>query len=276
MSHADAVWRDLSRVRELTPLVHNITNYVVTNTTANALLALGASPAMTHDPGEMRDMVAIANAVVVNMGTLTPTYVSAIPLALSAAAAKGVPVVLDPVAAGALPSRTDLALSWLAMFPVAVIRANAGEIMALAGVQAKARGVDSLEASDAALEAALSLAETFACVVCVSGAVDLVTDGDTVWRVRNGHPMMTRVTGMGCTASAITGAFAAVARGPGEGDAAGTMLGFAASAAAVMALAGEIAAERAKGPGTLQLEFFDALYLLKREEVAGRLRMEQA
>lgn len=269
MTHVQTVWRDLCRVRETTPLVHNITNYVVANTSANALLAVGASPAMTHDPGEMRDMVAISSALVVNMGTLTPTYVAAIPLALAAAGSKPIPVILDPVAVGALPSRTDLALGWLAMYPVSVIRGNAGEIMSLAGVEAKSRGVDSLEGSEAALEAAHSLAETFGCVVCVSGAVDMITDGTAIWRIENGDPMMPMVTGLGCTASAICGAFAAVA----EEDAMGQAV---ASAMAVTAIAGEIAAGRAKGPGTLQLELYDALYLLNEEDIATRLRMDRS
>ena len=265
---AAAVWRDLLRIRAEAPLVHNITNYVVMNTTANALLAVGASPVMAHAVEEVEEMVGLARALVLNIGTLSPAWIDAMLLAGRAARRRGIPIVLDPVGSGATGYRTASALQLLDELAPTVIRGNASEIASLAsesGAASRTKGVDSTRASEETVELAQELARRRDCVVTVSGATDLIVDGHRVVRVRNGHPMMPQVTGMGCAASALTGAFLAVNPSP---------LWAAVHAMGVMGVAGEIAAERAEGPGSLQLQFLDALHGLSEAALAGRLRVE--
>ncbi|NQT85973.1 hydroxyethylthiazole kinase [bacterium] len=264
MPDARTLCRDLCLVRERAPLVHNITNYVVMNSTANALLAIGASPVMAHALEEVAEMAAIAQALVINIGTLSPPWVASMQTAVRVAGIRGIPWVLDPVGAGATTLRTETARMLLADGRPTIVRGNGSEIMALQGAAAATKGVDSVHSGDDALDAARALASEYQCVVSVSGAVDAVTDGQVVVRVANGHALMPRVTGLGCTASALTGAFAAVDASPIEA---------AAHAMAVMGIAGELAAEKADGPGTLQLHFLDALYGLSDDDVASRLRM---
>ncbi|BDU78131.1 hydroxyethylthiazole kinase [Mesoterricola sediminis] len=255
----------LAAVRAKAPLVHNITNFVVMNTTANALLALGASPVMAHAEAEMADMVALASALVLNLGTLTPAWVAAMVKAGEAANAKGIPIVLDPVGAGATPYRTATARELLQALRPAILRGNASEIQAVAGEQVRTKGVDATSASDDALAAAQALQAAYGCAVAVSGPTDHILGGGRAWRIHNGHPLMPRVTGLGCTATALCGAFAAVTPDPGTA---------AAQAMAVMGVAGEIAAEGAQGPGTLQLAFLDALYNLEPATLEARLRAD--
>lgn len=264
MPDAQAVCRDLRLIRERAPLVHNVTNYVVMNSTANALLAIGASPVMAHAAEEMAEMVATAQALVINIGTLSIPWVESMLLAARSAHVRDIPWVLDPVGAGATSLRTDTALSLLAEGQPTILRGNGSEVMAIHGSAAATKGVDSVHGGEAALDAAKAVAAAYGCVVSVSGDVDAITDGEAVVRVANGHPMMTRVTGLGCTASALTGAFAAV--NPSRLEA-------AAHAMAVMGVAGEIAAEKAAGPGTLQLHFLDTLHALSDADIIARLRM---
>ncbi|MFO7577789.1 MAG: hydroxyethylthiazole kinase [Pelovirga sp.] len=261
---AQQIWHDLEALRQQTPLVHNITNFVVMNNTANALLSLGASPVMAHAPEEVEEMVAIADALVINIGTLSRNWVSAMELAMMAAATKGIPIVFDPVGVGATAFRRSTCQRLLEGAVPAVIRGNASEIMALVDVASRTRGVDSLASAQDAQTAAVALARRYACVVVVSGAVDLITDGTQLVHLANGHPLMPRVTGLGCTASALVGAFAAV-----RGDA----LAAATAAMAVMGICGELAAERAAGPGSLQMHLLDHLYRLDLEQLSGRLRL---
>jgi hydroxyethylthiazole kinase len=264
-SSAAQIWESLERIRESSPVVHNITNYVVMNTTANALLSLGASPVMAHAPEEASDMAGIAGALVINIGTLSSGWVKAMFLAGEKATARGIPIVLDPVGAGATPYRTATARELVLTLRPAIIRGNASEVMALHEDRGATRGVDSTDSSHDALQAAEHLAAEFGSVVCVSGETDYIVGRDGTVKVRNGHPLMTRVTGMGCTATALCGAFAAV-----QGD-----FGMAASGAmAVMGIAGELAASGADGPGSLQLRFLDVLYRLSKEDIEARLRME--
>ncbi len=258
----DTVWRDLEAVREQGPLVHNITNYVVMNTTANALLAVGASPVMAHAVEEVADMVGIAAALVLNLGTLSPPWVTAMEVAARAARDRGIPIALDPVGAGATPYRTATAHRLLAEVPPTLVRGNASEVIALATAASGARGVDSVDPSSAALEAAAGLRQRHASVVAVTGATDyVVADGEPI-RIDNGHPLMARVTGLGCTATALCGAFLAVNPSPAHATA---------SALVVTGVAGELAAERAEGPGTLQLHLLDALHTLTREQLERRM-----
>ncbi|HTP86497.1 MAG TPA: hydroxyethylthiazole kinase [Bryobacteraceae bacterium] len=266
IDQASAIWNDIQRIRADAPLVHNITNYVVMNTTANALLALGASPVMAHAEEEVADMAAIAGALVINMGTLSRAWIHSMFLAGRAAHDCRKPVVFDPVGAGATRFRTETAHRLLGEFPIAVIRGNASEIRALCTADHLTKGVDSVHSSEDALDAAHALADKHNCVVSVSGAVDLIVSAGAVIRVRNGHPMMPRVTGLGCTASALTGAFAAVNPSP---------LHAAAHAMAVMGIAGELAIKDAHGPGTFQVRFLDSLYLIREADIRERLQMEQ-
>jgi hydroxyethylthiazole kinase len=258
---------DLARIRAEAPLVHNITNYVVMNTTANALLAVGASPVMAHAVEEVEEMVGLARALVLNIGTLSGPWVEAMLRAGRAARRRGIPVVLDPVGSGATRLRTDTARRLLEDVGPTIVRGNASEIASLLSATGDTKGVDSTRASEESVPCAQALADRWHCVVSVSGATDVIVGEGMVLRVRNGHPLMTRVTGMGCTASALTGAFAAVNPSP---------LRAAAHAMAVMGIAGEMAMERAEGPGTLQLHFLDALARMDETDVTRRLRLEQS
>jgi hydroxyethylthiazole kinase len=252
-------------VREISPLVHNITNYVVMNNTANALLAIGASPVMAHAVEEVKDMVGIASALVINMGTLSEKWVDAMLLAGKTAHEKGIPVIFDPVGVGATPYRNQVAALIINICKPDIIRGNASEIMSLAKESTTTKGVDSTASSNAALDAAKRLAQETGAIVVISGAEDYITNGQTVRCVKNGSPLMPKVTGMGCTATAIVGAFAAVNS---------NKLAAATHAMTVMGVAGEIAAQKAEGPGTMQLHFMDALYNLTPEILSEKAKIE--
>jgi hydroxyethylthiazole kinase len=256
----------VQRIRSESPLVHNITNYVVMNTTANALLAIGASPVMAHAEEEAGDMTAIARALVINIGTLSAPWIAAMFKAGEAARRLGKPVVLDPVGVGATEFRTRTAARLAEEIRPAIIRGNASEIRALASGERGTRGVDSAHASEDAVDAARELASRYGCVAVVSGEVDVVVSGDSIARVFNGDAMMPRVTGLGCTATALVGAFAAV--NPSARDA-------SLNAMAVMGIAGEIAACGAKGTGSFLPAFMDALYNLSEADVRSRLKVEE-
>ncbi len=263
-TNADTLWGLLVTVRERRPLVHNITNFVVMNNSANALLALGAAPAMVHSCDEVEDFVAFSHALVVNIGTLDSAQVAACKLAAMRARTVGVPWILDPVGAGATSYRRAAADA-LARLQPNVIRGNGSEILTLTRQAGAGRGVDSLHGSKAALDAARLLAQETGAVVAVTGAVDYVTDGVQVTAIANGHPLMTHVTGMGCSATAVVGAFLAVELDPLVATVAGL---------AVFGVAGELAAERAAGPGSLQVALLDALHAMTQEDLAQRLKLE--
>lgn len=259
-----SIWSDLQRLREAAPLVHNITNFVVMNNTANALLAIGASPVMAHAPEEVEEMVRIASALVINIGTLSYDWIEAMGLAMQAAATKGIPVIFDPVGAGATTYRTRTCRELLQRSAPTVIRGNASEIMALVDATIRTRGVDSSAHGDAAEAAAILLARAYGCVVVVSGAIDLVTDGTAKNYVRNGHALMPKVTGLGCTATALIGAFAAINADP---------LAAATHAMAVMGICGEIAATTSAGPASLQMNLIDSFYTLDETQISRFLRV---
>ena len=241
-------------VRTQSPLVHNITNYVVMNNSANALLAIGASPVMAHWVSEMEEMTAIAGALVLNIGTLDDIWTDGMLAAGKAAMKRGVPIILDPVGVGATSQRTQVALRIIEECHPTFIRGNASEIMALVDAGVKSKGVDSSASSDDALLSAKRLAADTGAVVVISGATDYITNGDLVYTVEGGDPIMTSVTGMGCTSSALVGAFSAVVDNP--------MIA-ATAAMAVMSLAGERASEYSKGNGAMQVNFLDELYNLR-------------
>jgi hydroxyethylthiazole kinase len=244
----------LRNLRERKPLVHQITNYVVMNETANATLALGALPVMAHARDEVEEMIGLAGALVINIGTLSSHWVEAMLLAGKAANAASVPVVLDPVGAGATSYRTETAHRILDTVDVAVLRGNPGEIATLVGVEAEVRGVESIDAGGEPAELARAAATRLGLVASVTGPVDHVSDGDRVLAVSNGHELLAAVTGTGCMSSAITGSFLAVRR-----DA---PLEAAAEALAAFGVAGEDAAGDAKGPGSFHVNLYDALAAL--------------
>jgi hydroxyethylthiazole kinase len=257
--------QDIQKIRAEGPLIHNITNFVVMNITANALLAIGASPVMAHAPEEVEDMAKLAKALVVNLGTLSIQWINSMIKAGHVANHRGIPIILDPVGSGATRFRTESAQLLLHNTPPAIIRGNASEIRSLVHAEQCTKGVDSVHTPEETLEAARFLSSNFRCVVSISGATDMIVENDSVIRIRNGHPMMTRVTGMGCIATALTGAFAAVNA---------SHLHAAANAMALMGIAGEMAAERSSGPGSFQISFMDALYNIRKSDIESRLKME--
>ncbi len=259
MIDAKSIAADLQALKNNTPLVHNITNFVVMNNTANALLAIGASPVMAHAVEEVADMAGIASALVINIGTLNPLWVEGMIKAGIAATEKGIPVVFDPVGVGATPYRNEVAVQIIEQCKPTLIRGNASEIMALAKENVATKGVDSTVSANAALDAAKSLANETGAVVVISGAEDFITDGEQVISIKNGSPLMPKVTGMGCTASAVLCAFSAVNKN--------TLLA-AAHGMAVMSICGEIAAKKSAGPGSLQMHFIDTLYNLTDKDIA--------
>ena len=255
----------LRTLRERKPLVHQITNYVVMNETANATLALGALPVMAHAREEVQEMVVLAGALVLNIGTLSPHWVEAMPLAGKTANASGIPVVLDPVGAGATRYRTETAKRILDEVDVAVLRGNQGEVATLVGVAAEVRGVESIGVGGEPAELARLVAENLGVVASVTGAVDHVSDGDRVLAVANGDALLAAVTGTGCMSSAVTGCFLAVKRE--------APLEAAAEALVAFGVAGENAARDAKGPGSFHVNLYDALAALDPSTLDGRAKI---
>ena len=258
----------LGVLREAPPLTHCITNTVVTGFTANVLLALGAAPAMVDIVGEAEMFAGVASGVLINLGTPTPEQRAASLEAVTGATNAGTPWVLDPVAIGVLPVRTGLAHELVALRPTA-IRGNASEILALAGLSAGGRGVDATDSTDAAADAAATLARRHGSVVAVSGPVDLVTDGERVLRLSNGHELLTRVTGGGCALGAVMAAFLGAAKAT-EHDA----LTAVAAASLVYTIAAEQAAAASAGPGSFAVALLDALAAVGADDVLAGARVE--
>lgn len=274
---ADRAAENLAAVRRKAPLVHNITNFVVMNVTANALLAIGASPVMAHAPEEVEDMAGLAGALVLNIGTLSREWVPAMILAGQTAGALGKPVVFDPVGAGATRFRTETAQKILKDAAVGIVRGNTSEIRALSHIGPRprsyagsahgdgTRGVDAVHSTDEVVAGAKRLAGQAGITLALTGPTDVVTDGRRQISIANGHPLMRRVTGTGCTASAVIGAFAAVDPDP---------VAAAATGLAVFGLAGEIAGETAAAPGTFMIRLLDALYTITPGQVRQGVRIE--
>ncbi len=256
----------LRELRERKPLIHQITNYVVMNETANATLAIGALPVMAHAIEEVEEMASFAGALVLNIGTLSRHWIDAMLLAGKAATAAGAPVVLDPVGVGATRLRTEAAKRILEEVDVAVLRGNPAETAALAGLEAEIRGVESIGASATGADLARAAARKLGVVASVTGATDYVSDGERTLAVSNGDPLLAAITGSGCMSSALTGCFVAVAP-PLEG---------AAYALAAFGVAGEDAALDAKGPGTFHANLYDALYNLEPKMLDDRARIGEA
>jgi hydroxyethylthiazole kinase len=261
MVSSSDVWSAYADVRSTNPLVHNITNYVSMDIAANVLLAAGASPAMVHAVDEAADFSGISSALVVNIGTLSPPWVEGMRLAVAAAKSRGTPWVLDPVGVGATPYRTKTAAELLDLRPT-VVRCNASEALALAGATFGGKGVDSTAGSDEAHDAARELARATGGVVAVTGVVDHVTDGAEVISVGGGHELMPKVTALGCSVSALVGAFCAVRED--------RMLATA-SALAIVAVAGQRAGRDATGPGSFRVRFLDELYTMNEATVSAEV-----
>lgn len=259
-----AVTADLEKIRETSPLVLSLTNSVVQPLTANLLLAAGAVPAMLNDAEEAVEMLrGGTDALLVNLGTLTREQGAAMQIAVQEANRLDIPWVLDPVAVGPLSLRTRLA-GQLKEWKPRIIRGNASEIMALAGYAAATKGPESTSSSADALNAARELALHTGAAVLVTGRTDYSTDGRQVIAAENGHAMMSRVTGMGCSMGALAAACAAVSPTP---------LQAAVSTAVLMGIAGEMAFEQSPAPGSFAVSLLDSLYNLSPEEVGRRARI---
>ncbi|GMA65320.1 hydroxyethylthiazole kinase [Alicyclobacillus fastidiosus] len=261
----------LDAVRRERPLVHNITNLVVTNIAANALLSVGASPVMAYAHEEVGEMASIAKALSLNMGTLTPDVVTAMRIAGRAAETKGVPIIFDPVGVGATAYRTQVATDLLRDVDVTVLRANAGEMSVLLGLAGEVKGVDALQADEALPTAMKHYALASSAVVIATGPVDLVTDGHTTWQLSNGHPLLAAITGSGCMLTALLGAFVGVVP---EGSPLSTYAEACVAAITSYNVAAEQAAQKALGPGTFHMALFDCLYNLDSRAVDASAGVE--
>ncbi|TSA53564.1 MAG: hydroxyethylthiazole kinase [Planctomycetaceae bacterium] len=243
--------KNLKIMREKKPLIHNITNFVVMNYTANALLACGASPVMAHAAEEVEEMVSFAGALVLNIGTLTPYWIDSMLKAGKRANELNVPIILDPVGSGATKLRTESSKRLIDNLKINVVRGNASEVLSLAHEGSRTKGVDSIHSVDEAADAAIALASELDTTLAITGEVDLITDGERVCKVLNGHELMGYVTGTGCTATALIGAFLAVDKDSVEA---------ATTALAYFGLAGEKGAAQAAAPGSFMIAMLDALF----------------
>jgi len=256
----------VERIKNKSPLIHNITNFVVMNSTANILLALGASPVMAHCIKEVEEMTGLADALVLNIGTLQEDWVESMILAGKAANRKGIPVVLDPVGSGATKFRTDTVRRIMNEMAVSVLRGNASEIFSLSDTDVKTRGVDSsLGLNPEMADSIQTLAQDLSCIIAVSGPEDMIIDGRDIIKVANGQPLMTRVTGIGCGLSAVVGAFCAAS---GE-----DLLAATAAAFGVYGLCGDLAIKISDKPGSFFTAFLDTLYGLEPEDIHAGLRV---
>jgi len=256
----------LRKIGEERPLIHHLTNYVTVNLVANTTLSVGALPVMAHAHEEVEEMVGLASALVINIGTLDLPFVEAALLAGRRANERGIPVVLDPVGAGATSFRTETAKRLLSGLSISVVCGNAGEVATLAGLSAEVRGVESLagDAEKASRKTASSLGVT----VAATGETDYVSDGESTLAVSNGHPLMGRIVGSGCASTAVVGSFAAIG---------GVGVETVAQALAHFGRAGEVAAEGAEGGGTFEPPLLDALAGLagNPEGLDGVLRVKE-
>jgi hydroxyethylthiazole kinase len=255
----------LEKLREKRPLIHNITNYVVMNFTANTLLAMGASPVMAHAVDEVEEMVSLAGALVINIGTLSQQWLDSMLKAGKKANNLKVPVVLDPVGSGATSFRTNAFRTLVKELKLSVVRGNASEILSIGSDSVRTKGVETAHEAEEALEEARMAAKDMEAVVAITGPVDIVTDGETVLRCYNGHPLLRLVTGTGCAATAAIAAFNSVTSDPLEAAAAGL---------AFFGLAGEVAGAKENSPGSFMVSLLDALHGITPEWFQGKARLE--
>jgi hydroxyethylthiazole kinase len=255
----------LEQVRQQQPVVHHLTNWVTIYDCAQALKSLGASPVMAHAREEVAEMVQIASALVLNIGTLTSEMVEAMKLAAQAANRKGIPVILDVCGAGATALRDRKCLELLNQARVDVIKGNASEVARVSGESVRTKGVDATEVAGDLAVLAENLARQRKATVVITGKEDIVTNGKQTYLVGNGHEMMMHVVGTGCMAASVIGAFAAVERD----------LALAAACALVCyGIAGEIAAGKSAGPASFKEALLDCLYHLDRATVDKLQRLK--
>lgn len=258
----------IDQVRESSPLVHNMTNQVVANDVANSLIALGASPIMAYAPEEVAEVASISKAVVLNIGTLTKEQIDSMIIAGKAANKNNVPVILDPVGVGATTFRKEMVDRLFSEITFTVIRGNVAEIASLAEVNWQAKGVDAGEGSGSKEDIAKTLAQKKQCVVAISGEKDILSDGETVATISNGHKLMGQITGSGCMLSGVCGAFI----GANQEDTFHSLI----AAHVTYTIAGEMAANRAdvKGPGTFRQAFMDELLDITPEDITKNVKVE--
>lgn len=265
----DDVCNAITELRKKVPLIHNITNYVTVNDCANAVLAIGASPIMADDIGEAEEITAISSALVLNIGTLNQRTVESMISSGKEANRRGIPVVLDPVGAGASKLRNETVKAILEQVKISILRGNISEISFVAGLRASTKGVDAsaLDADNDAADIARDVALRYGCTAAITGAVDVISDGNHVVKISNGHPMLSRVTGTGCMTSALVGSFS------GACDA------FTAAVAGVssMGITGELAFEKAGefGTGSFRVAIIDALSKLNAQIVRERAKFDE-
>jgi hydroxyethylthiazole kinase len=258
----------LAEIRRNAPLIHNITNFVVMNSSANILLALGASPVMAHCKKEVREMTSLASALVLNIGTLQEDWLESMHAAAETANARGIPVILDPVGAGATRFRTEAVKTLLSQHTITVLRGNCSEIFSLSSADIQTRGVDSsLSFTDEMVDAAKQMALDHHCILAISGKEDCITDGSEVFRVNNGQPLMTRVTGIGCGLSAVVAAFCAVEKED--------MARVTAAAFGYYGLCADLAIQISDKPGSFYTAFLDCLYTTGAEEIQMHLNVHK-
>lgn len=258
--------RLLSAVRSKAPLIHNITNFVVMNSSANILLAVGASPVMAHCQDEVAEMTSMADALVLNIGTLDQNWVKSMITAARTANAKGIPIVLDPVGAGATKLRTQAVQQIMDQAQISVLRGNASEIFSMASSDVQTKGVDaSMGINEDVVAAAKQIALEKHCIIAISGKEDCITDGQHTFRIANGQPLMARITGTGCGLTAVCGAFCSVADGE--------LLPATAAAFGYYGLCGDLAFQVSDKPGSFAAAFIDALYASGPKEIDTLLRI---
>ena len=271
MNQTDRIAALLSQVRAGVPLVHNITNYVTVNDVANAVLAIGASPIMADDIDEAADITAISSALVLNIGTLNRRTVASMLSAGKRANELGIPIVLDPVGAGASALRNETTQRLVSELKLAVLRGNLSEVSFVAGLEVSTKGVDSAEADagNDGVAIAKTVARSLGCTVAITGAIDIISNGEQVISIANGHPLLSKVTGTGCMTSALVGAYA--------GSCNGDYLTAAAGGVASMGIAGEIAYEKAgqTGTGAFHIAILDALSNLDAEIIRKRAKLDE-
>ena len=268
MDTIKTISNDLNLVRKKRPLVHSITNYVVMNETANATLCIGALPIMSHAVEEVEEMVSIAGALVLNIGTLEPAWVDAMELAGRRANELGIPVILDPVGAGTTKLRIQSSKRLLKALDVSIVRGNLGEVASLAGIAAEVRGVESISASGTPDEIAAQFAAIYGCTVAITGPIDVVSDGKRAANIANGDVMLSRLVGTGCMSNVAVAAFAAVQADPFLAALGGLVL---------FGLAGELAAQiSGDRPGTFGVELMNALYAVNADDIARLAKISVA
>ncbi|ATW26062.1 hydroxyethylthiazole kinase [Candidatus Formimonas warabiya] len=261
MEMLKSISENLRTVKEKSPLVHHLTNYVTVNDCANMVLAVGGSPVMADDIGEVAEMASLASALVINMGTLNKRTIASMILAGQTAREHGIPVIFDPVGIGATTLRTDTAVKIIRETQPAVIRGNMSEIKCLSGLNVQIKGVDSTADEAGGERIAQNLAQKQGCVIAITGATDIISDGSRTCLITNGDKMLSRVTGTGCMTTSLIGTYCGATKDLFLGAASGIM---------TMGLAGEIAChslKEAEGIGTFRVRLFDAVFNLSPESL---------